>query len=255
MGVFSALPIFFKESDKMLRSNEWIETFGKDTELIVSKEYCFSTDTILLADFSMPKKFEYTADFGTGCGAIPFFWRSRGYQGKTLAVEIQKSACKMVERSIIKNNLEDYISIINEDLKNIHRFVNCGTFDLVVCNPPYKKVNHGEQSSKTSRAIARHEVECTVSDIALAAAKLLKFSGRLCLCSRTERLCDVVCELRNAGIEPKKIRFVQQRQDKQPKLFLIEGKKGAKPGIVTLPALMIESQETDRIYNEYKKEN
>lgn len=232
----------------MLRNNEWIETFGKDVKLIVSKEYCFSTDTILLADFAMPKKFENSIDLGTGCGAIPFFWKSRGYQGKVLAVEIQKNACEMLRRSVMENKFQDYVSIINEDIKNVHRLVNCGTFDLVVCNPPYKKVNHGKQSPKNSRALARHELECTMSDIVLAAAKLLKFSGKFCLCSRTERLCDVICELRAAGIEPKKIRFVQQRLDKQSKLFLIEGKKGAKPGIVTLPTLIIESYE-------YRKEN
>ena len=106
--------------------------------------------------------------------------------------------------------------------------------------------------------IARHEVLCTIDDVCGAAARLLRFGGRLCLCQRPERLCDTLCAMRRAGIEPKRIRFVQQRPDTSPWLFLAEGKKGSKPHMTVDPPFLIEgeggfSPELLRIY--HKKEN
>ena len=132
-------------------------------------------------------------------------------------------------------------------------------YDLVVCNPPYKPMGTGIVNPDDQKRTARHEETCTIKDITDTAANLLRFSGRFCLCLRPERLCDVMESMRTSGIEPKRLRFVQQRLNKAPKLFLIEGKRGAKnSGLVMMPTLVIEdecgntSEEMTNIYGSYR---
>ena len=236
-------------------------------KIIVCDEHSFNTDTILLANFSLPKNREKSCDFGTGSGAIPLFWRVNEYKGETTSIEIQENACSMLNRTLKLNSLEDKIKVANCDIKSLcdkktkPKNIEYGSYGLISCNPPYKKMGAGLKNTNISKTIARHEVNCSIDDITSAAQKMLKFSGRLCMCHRVERLCDVIVSMRLSGIEPKKLRFVQQRKNKQPKLFLIEGRKGANPGIITLPVLFIEdesgnlSQEILDIYGKYKSDH
>lgn len=244
----------------LLKKNEKIEPLGGKTKVIVSDVHKFGTDTILLADFSKPKKYEKSVELGSGCGAIAILWNRDSLTNHTIAIEIQKDACDMLERSIAINDLTDKITVLNSDLRDLkNKMIKFGEYDLVVCNPPYKPVGTGIANNNNQKRLARHEEECTIKDVTDCASKLLKFSGRLCLCLRPERLCDVIENMRNSGIEPKRLRFVQQRLNKAPKLFLIEGKRGAKKsGLVMMPSLIIEnesgslSDEMLKIYGSYK---
>ncbi len=245
----------------MLNENEKSEPLGNGIRIITSKEHGFWTDTILLADFSSPKKNERACDLGTGCGAIPLIWSRDIKYRSVAAVEIQPEACDMALRSVKYNGLEDKISVINADLRELKGRLEFSSYDLVVCNPPYKAAGCGIVSESGSKKIARHEACCTVGDIAEAAAGLLNFSGKLCMCQRPERLSDVITEMRRFGIEPKRLRFVQQRMSKPPKLFLIEGRRGGRPnGLIVEPTLFIESEgggfsdEMIKIYGAYKEE-
>ena len=103
----------------------------------------------------------------------------------------------------------------------------------------------------------RHEQEesCTIGEVCDAAAWLLQYGGRFCLCQRPERLTDVLLAMRQVGLEPKRLRWVQQRPEKAPWLFLVEGKAGARPGLTVEPPLIVESadgsysDEMKRIYH------
>ncbi len=247
-------------NDVKLLPGERIEPLGAGVQIIVSDEHKFWTDTVLLAAFASPKKHEKACELGSGCGAIPLIW-SRGDGPRTTdAVEIQENACSMLSRSIEMNSLTDRLKVINSDLRCLKGIMTYGSYDLVVCNPPYKAKGAGIESSDPSQLTARFETECTLDDITSAAAELLKYSGRLCMCQRPERLSDVISSMRSSGIEPKRLRFVQQRPSKAPKLFLIEGKRGGRPGgLVAEPVLFIEnasggfSEEMLEIYGEYKE--
>ncbi len=245
----------------MLNKNEKIEPIGNGMRIIVSDEHKLWTDTVLLADFAAPKKGDIACDLGSGCGPIPLIWLRNDATIHVTAVEIQEKACSMLERSIRLNNIKGKIDVINSDLRELDGKLRAGAYDLVVCNPPYKAQGTGMKSKSSARLIARHESMCTVDDIAAAASSLLNFSGRLCMCQRPERLGDVICTMRKYKIEPKRLRFVQQRPTKAPKLFLIEGKKGGRPGgLIVEPVLFIEgengafSQEMIEIYGAYKEE-
>ena len=220
--------------------------------------YHFSTDTILLADFAAPQKGVKAADLGAGCGTIPLLWTRNDSALDITAVEIQSEACELFERSVELNEL-DNIKIVNADLKELAGVVPFGCFDLVSCNPPYKLGGSGVKNPEDKKLIARHEESCTIDDVCRAAKNLLQFGGKFVMCQRPERLTDVLTSMRANDLEPKRIRFVQQREGKAPKLFLVEGRRGGKRGFLdVLPTLFIEdenggfSQEMLQIYGDYK---
>lgn len=244
----------------MLKENEELQPLGSGINVIVSDEHHFFTDTILLADFSKPLKRETAVDLGTGCGTIPLLWNRENPPKHTYAVEIQENGADMAQRSVELNNLNDRITIINEDLRNLKGKLPFGYFDVVVCNPPYKPLGTGIVSQGVSHSIIRHESSCTIEDVVKTASSLLRFGGRFCLCLRPERLTDVITAMRDNLLEPKKLRMVQQRKSKVPKLFLIEGRRGGKAGgLNVMPTLFIEddngnfSEEMMNIYGTFKE--
>lgn len=244
----------------MLKDNEELQPLGNGIKVIVSNEHHFFTDTILLAHFSKPKSYETAVDLGTGCGTIPLLWNREKPPKHTYAVEIQENGADMATRSVAMNNLQDKITILNKDLRQLKGSLAFGSFDVVVCNPPYKPLGTGIVSSGESHSIIRHESSCTVEDVVKTASALLRFGGRFCLCLRPERLTDVITAMRENLLEPKRLRMVQQRTNKAPKLFLIEGKRGGKAGgLIVEPALLIEkengefSDEMMSIYGSFKE--
>ncbi|MBW7572808.1 tRNA1(Val) (adenine(37)-N6)-methyltransferase [Caproiciproducens faecalis] len=242
----------------MLLPNEYLEPLSREISVIVSQAHRFSTDTILLAAFSLPKTGEICADFGTGCGAIPLIWSAKSKPKKIYGIEIQEDACEMARRSVELNRLTATVELLRCDMTTIRQrqALPANGFDLIACNPPYKAEGAGLQNPEETRRVARHEVACSFADIARSAAYLLRFGGRFCCCLRPERLCGVLLDLRAAGLEPKRLRLVQQRADKAPSLFLLQATRGGKPGMVIDPVLLIEdgngySEEMRKIYGEY----
>lgn len=245
----------------MQNTGEKKEPLGSGTYVLVTDEHHFSTDTILLAHFCAPKKHEYAVELGSGCGTISLIWARDGLTKGITAVEIQQNACELMRRSVEMNGFGDKITVLNEDLRRLNGIIPFGSVDLVACNPPYKLGGSGIVNPLQAHKLARHECTCTAEDIITTAVSLLRFGGRLCLCQRPERLTDIMALMRKNSIEPKRLRFVQQRKTKEPKLFMIEGKKGANPGgLIVMPTLFIEddkggfSQEMMNIYGSYKEE-
>lgn len=243
----------------MLRKTEHLEPLGNGLEIIVSELFHFSTDTILLANFSQPAKNSRAVDLGTGCGTIPLLWTRNEPSTKAAAVEIQPEGCDMLSRTLEHNGLEN-ISVINADLRNLKGVLPFGEADLVACNPPYKLAGSGVKNPDREKLIARHEEDCTIDDVCAAAAKLLRFGGRFCICQRPERLVDILEAMRKHGLEPKRLRLVQQRTGKAPKLFLAEGRRGGRAGgLVVEKTLLVEkddggfSDEMIEIYGAYKE--
>ena len=242
-----------------LKASEHIEYIDGSLKLVVSDSHTFGTDALLLAAFSAPKRKNTVCDFGTGCGIIPFYWLREGVE-KVHAVEIQPLACDQLTRSIEMNSLEERFSLYNSDLRELKGKLEAGIFDLVTMNPPYTAEGHGIISETAADKIARHETSLELTDVFLAASRLLKFGGRMCICLRPERLTEAMMGMREAKIEPKRLRFVSQRDGKAPWLFLLEGKKGRKPGLIVENELHIEnpdgspSEEMKKIIGSYKKD-
>ncbi|MEG0338492.1 MAG: SAM-dependent methyltransferase, partial [Oscillospiraceae bacterium] len=93
---------------------------------------------------------------------------------------------------------------------------------------------------------ARHETMCTIEDVCHTASRLLKDGGRLCVCQRPLRLADVICAMRNERIEPKVLRFVQQRESSEnPWLFLLQGQKNRASGLTMQKSFIVENDKGD----------
>lgn len=230
------------------------EPLGSGYFVLTTKEFKFSLDSLLLADFSRLKGEKKVCDLCAGCGIVSILFSADGSRRETFAVEIQTPATKLLEQTAELNKLQN-IHIINQDLNNLDKSFN-SQFDLVACNPPYKQIGTGRVNITDSSLVARHEKCCTLSDIISVSSRLLKSNGRLILCQKPDRLCDILTLMREKKLEPKKIRFVQQRLDTKPWLVLIEGKKNAKPGLISESVLIIENENheyTDEIKNLYNK--
>lgn len=242
-----------------LKNGEHIEYIDGSLKLIVSASHTFGTDALLLAAFSAPKRRDTVCDFGTGCGIIPFYWLREGV-GRVHAVELQSLACDQLTRSISLNGIEERFCLFNSDLRELKGKLEAGIFDLVTMNPPYTAEGHGIISETAADKIARHETNLELTDVFIAASRLLKFGGRMCICLRPERLTEAMMGMRQAKIEPKRLRFVSQRDGKAPWLFLLEGKKGRNPGLIVEKELHIEnpdgtpSEEMQKIIGSYKKD-
>lgn len=241
--------------------NGLLEKLGNEISVFTSATHKFSTDTVLLSDFSLPVKNKRIIELGAGCGALSLMWFRDNVPSEVLAVEIQRDACQLLDKSVKYNKLDDRLKVVNCDFNDFNEPTLHNTFDIVVCNPPYKPLDTGLLSKKSSSQIKNHEVKCCINDIARFASKYLKYGGKLCMCFRPDRLPDVMQDMRYNHIEPKKIRFVHFTTDKPSKLILIEGRKGGKPYLEILPPLILknndlmDSEETKRIYSAIKEVN
>lgn len=241
-----------------------LEPLSPSISVFVSQTHRFNTDTILLAHFAAPKRGEKCADFGTGCGAIPLIWLARYEPTQICGVEIQPDACELVRQSAEHCGVTDRLRVLNLDLRQLDQIKprdpwleNC---DLISCNPPYKAQGTGIENPEQSKRMARHEETCTMEDVARAAASCLRYGGRLCLCQRPERLTDILTTLCANGLESKRLRFVQAREGKAPKLFLLQARKNGQPGgLLVEPPLILHNEdgtftrEMLEIYGNYKE--
>lgn len=236
------------------------EYLGSGITAFVSQAHSFGTDAVLLADFANPSKKSVCCDLGSGCGIIPLLWCKKE-TGKITAVEIQPLGTKQTEAAIEFNSLQNRLTAVNSDLKDLKGKVPFGFFDVVTMNPPYKASGAGIESSGNADKIARHETMCSLSDICESAKKLLNFGGRFCMCIRPERMAEMICEMHAAGIEPKRMKLVSKCPGKAPWLVLVEGRRGGKPGITVEPELFVHSadgsysDEMKKIYGDYLLEN
>lgn len=218
------------------------EPLARGVRVLVTEEHGFNTDTLLLADFSMPRRGELCADFGTGCGTIPLLWAARGKPGKVWGVELQEEGARLAAESVQANGLSGQVIILHKDIREIKGILPNQALDLIACNPPYQAAGTGLVSGSSARRAARHGETLTLEQLAAAARHALRYGGRLCVCLRTQRLAEAVAVFHAAGLEPKRLRLVQARPEKPPYLFLLECRRGGRPGLEAEPVLFLEGQ-------------
>jgi tRNA1(Val) A37 N6-methylase TrmN6 len=204
-----------------------------------TQKFCFGTDAVLLSHFAGIKKGDKVADLGTGTGIIPILLAGRMADAEICGIEIQQDMVEMANRSVQLNNLESRIRIIGGDLKDAPVILGKGRFTLVVSNPPYKKAGCGIVNPHDAKAIARHEILCTLEDILSTASRLLVQGGRFAMIHQTDRLMDILMGMRQYNLEPKRIRLIHPQPNKAPNLVLIEASLHGKPHLQWMPPLFI----------------
>ena len=215
-----------------LEKNERLDDLEyKNIKIIQNKDYfCFGIDSILLSDFAKGiKENSICIDLGTGNGVLPILLTAKTKLKKIYGVEVQEKLADLAKRNVVLNNMEQNVEIINENIKNLENIFNVKSFDYVITNPPYKKKGTGIENGVKEKLIARHEIEGNLEDFLNISYKLLKDNGTLYMVHRTERLVDVLSELRKNKLEPKEIKFIFANVNEVPKLLLIKAVKNAKP--------------------------
>ncbi len=220
------------------------------------KRFCFGVDAVLLSGFAKAAKGDRVLDLGTGTGVIPILMEAKTNAAHFTGLEIQEESAQMAQRSVALNGLEDKIDIVCGDIKEADKIFKAASFDVITTNPPYMNTGGGIQNDFSPKAIARHEVLCTLDDIARVSSRLLKFGGKLYMVHRPHRITDILCTLRQYKLEPKVIRFVHSYQGKEPVMVLVEAARSGKPMTKVLPPLIVYNEDgsyTDEIIEIYYK--
>ncbi len=218
------------------------------------KRFCFGIDSVILSGFVEVKKNEIVLDIGTGTGIIPILLEAKTEGIHFTGLEIQSESVEMARRSVLINSLEKKITIDEGDIKDFLNIYKPSSFDVITSNPPYMNDGGGIKNEYSPKAIARHEILCSLEDVIYAASKLLKFHGRFYMVHRPYRLVDIITTLRNHKLEPKKIRFVHSNISREPSILLIEAVRDGRPMIKVLPPLIIYDEKgeyTKEIYDIY----
>ena len=245
--------------DIKLKENEKIDDLDLNNLKIIQNknEFCFGMDSVLLANFAKEiKENSKIIDLGTGTGILPILLSTKNKNLNIVGVEIQKNIAEMATRSVELNNLEKNIKIINEDIKNLNNIFNKNIFDVVITNPPYKKINTGLRNESEGKQISRHEIKCNLEDIIICAKNMLKDKGTFYMVHRPERMVDICAILRKYKIEPKIIRFIYPREEKEANLVLIKAIKNANQFLKIEKPLIVykkNGEYTDEILKIYNK--
>lgn len=219
-----------------------------------SRKFCFGMDAVLLSGFARVKPGEKVLDLGTGTGIIPILLRGKTEGRDFTGLEIQEESADMARRSVAFNHLEESISIVTGDIKEAAALFGAASFDVVTCNPPYMTGNHGLINPEQPKAIARHEILCTLEDVVRQSAKVLRVGGRFYLVHRPFRLAEILTLLVRYRLEPKRMRLVYPYVDKEPNMVLIEALSGGRSRITVEKPLIVYKREgvyTDEIYDIY----
>lgn len=199
------------------------------------------TDTFLLSSLPKLKRGLRVCDLGCGTGLLGLLLLQRQPDLTVTGLDIQPPAVALAKRAAAENGLTDRLFFHTHDLRQAKERFSTGSFDLVVCNPPYYAPDSGAMAEPAAIRTARSEVTCSLEDVCGAASYLLRWGGSFCLVHKPERLTDVLCSLRNAAIEPKRLRFVCKHPAAVPSLILVEGRRGGKPGLTIEAPLILQN--------------
>ena len=239
-----------------LKDEERLDDLQRNGYQIIQKKdgFCFGMDAVLLSGFAAVKPGEKAIDLGTGTGIIPILLEAK-YEGEHYTgLEIQDEVAEMAARSVALNHLEERVSIVKGDIKEASRLFGAASFDVVTSNPPYMNDAHGLKNPDLPKAIARHEVLCTLDDVAREAAKLLRPGGRFYMVHRPHRLIEIITALTKYKLEPKRMKMVHPFVDKEANMVLIEAVRGGKSMIKVEAPIVVYREPgvyTQEIYDIY----
>ena len=244
------------KAKELLKAAERLDDLHRKGYQIIQnpKKFCFGMDAVLLSGFAKVSSNELVLDLGSGNGIIPILLEDKTKGKHFTGLEIQEDNVDMARRSLTINKLEDKIDIVLGDIKEASLLFGKASFDVVTSNPPYMDNNHGLVSIDRGKAVARHEILCSLEDVVREASQVLKLGGRFYMVHRPFRLVEILNTLTSYKLEPKRMKMVHPYIDKEPNMVLIECIKGGKSRItVEAPLIVYQEQNvyTKEIYDIY----
>lgn len=211
--------------------------------------YRFSIDPILLAHYAIIPKNAKILDIGTGSGIIPMILAYLHPECRIFGVEIQKNLAEIASLNIEENEFSNRVKIFNMDLSDLAQTDIQGPADIIISNPPYRKVSSGRINPECEKAIARHEISLSLEKLMKKAGSLIKTGGTFYIIYPSQRLAELIFEMKKVNIEPKSLRLIHSLKDQPAKLVMISGRKAGQPGLIIDAPLIIYEKE-----NVYSKE-
>ncbi|MBQ4424310.1 MAG: tRNA1(Val) (adenine(37)-N6)-methyltransferase [Lachnospiraceae bacterium] len=224
-----------------LREGERIDELGRKGYRLIqdTHSFCFGIDAVLLADFAQASEKESVCDLGCGNGILPLLLKGRDKGGRITGLEIQPEAARLARRNLALNGLEESAEIIEGDIREASALFGRASFDVVVSNPPYREAGGGLVNPDPGKAIARHEILCTLEDVIREGAALLKPAGRFFMVHRPRRLSQILSLLPQYGLAAKTLRFVHGSLEKEADMVLLEAVRGGRAGLIVQKPLIL----------------
>ncbi len=222
-----------------LKANERLDDLQRNGYKIIQnpEKFCFGMDAVLLSGFARAQKGDRVLDMGTGTGIIPILMEAKTEAAHLTGLEIQEESADMARRSVALNGLSDKITIVTGDIRE--KIFPAASFDVITCNPPYMIGQHGLTNPEAPKAIARHELLCTLEDVVRQAALFLKSGGHFYMVHRPFRLSEIMVTMAKYKLEPKRMQLVYPFVDKEPNMVLIEGVRGGRSRMTVEKPLII----------------
>ena len=207
----------------------------------------FGLDSLLLLGFVRQKPGERILDLGTGCGVIGLGLCLRDSSGvvEVLGVDMDECMIRAARENARRLGVTQMFTAKSMDIRE-HRAsldMRAGSFDQVVCNPPYRRVHEGRHPEHGGRFMACFEQEGHIQDFVQAAAYALKNKGRMNVVCLPQRLPDLVQTCLVFRLEPKILRFVHKDAQSRASLMLMTAMKNVRPGMEIVPPLLLSQEE------------
>jgi tRNA1Val (adenine37-N6)-methyltransferase len=223
-------------------NSETLDTLFEGKIQVIQKKtgYRFSMDAVLLSGFAWLRRGDKVIDLGTGGGIIPLILSKREEgAAQIIGVEIQSALLELATKNVHINGLDDLITICRGDIRDLNNIFPPSHFDVIVSNPPYYQMSSGRINPCSQKAIARHEITCTIDAVLQATRYLLKEGGRMFIIFPARRAITLLDSLRGATLEPKRLRWVHSREGEEAKFILIEAHKRGGEGVTVMSPLFI----------------
>lgn len=229
------------EKEQFLHARERLDDLQRKGYHIIQnpEKFCFGMDAVLLSHFVEIKKGNRVLDMGTGTGILPILLCAISDKTQFDALEIQEESVDMAIRSVSLNGLQDRIHITQGNISQASVIYGKQSFDAVVTNPPYMNDKHGLQNPELPKAIARHEILCTLEDVIREASLVLKPKKSLFMVHRPHRLPEIFQTMQQHGLEPKRMCMVHPYIHKEPNMVLIEAVRDGNPMLKTEPPIIV----------------
>lgn len=236
--------------------SERIDELGRKGYRIIqdTDAFCFGQDAVLLADFAEAKGTDSVLDMGTGCGILPLLLDARDKGGHITGLEIQPEMAALAARNFALNGAEERLEVREGDIKEASQLFGRAVFDAVVTNPPYMNGGGGLVNPQAAKAIARHELLCSLEDVIREAAAVLRPGGGFYMVHRPRRLPEILELMRRYRLEPKLLRLVHSFADSKAEMLLVKGVRGGRPFLEVREPLILYREKgvfTDEVYEMY----
>lgn len=203
-----------------------------------------SLDALLLADFARYAGVGPLLDLGCGTGVIALALAVAEPRLRAVGIELQPDLAELARRNCALNGVAERVEIVTGDIARAHALpLAPSSFERVVTNPPFFRAR---PAPRAERAVARHEIACTLADVLAAARRFVRPRGRVHLVYPAETLAELLAAVTAAGLRTRALRFVHSFATAAAKRVLLEAALDYRGCIEIRPPLVV--HEPDRRY-------